>query len=499
MNNDSYRQVEMQINLKEVIWDLLSQWKAVLIASLIMMLLVTSAKYYKDSKTIKAVKEKTGTETALHLTKEERIQQAKKNVPKAERDAVDYYVSRQLWIIWQKEYLSKSILMNLDPSNERHLSVNYSIVADEDDIPALKSNYDLMSTSQLMIDKIKPIIDPDKEDRYIEELISSNILTQNNVSKNYSNGIFTITITVPDGIDADELESAIDEAVNDIKKTNEKEIAAHSIIKTGSKDTTVVNAQNIEDRADYHIKVYNAQTALKNEQSNLSSEQKKAIETIVGIYEGKESQGAKNTTRNDNNRGSAKTTAVKNIGISKKYALFGFVMGAMAYAFIYLIMIIVRARINYACDAETYTHSRLLGETYEHLDHKGVESLLHSKIVDKYRYRNKADADLQDAKIIDALTAVCEHAGVHEATLYNMAGSDKAALIERLQKEMDEQGIKLNPTEAMGDVDERSLLSVENAVFVVSPETGISYAANMADLCRNYDVQTLGTIFAGSI
>ena len=48
MNNQTYQKQVIEINIKELIWDLLAQWKAVLLVSLIMALLMCGARYAKD-------------------------------------------------------------------------------------------------------------------------------------------------------------------------------------------------------------------------------------------------------------------------------------------------------------------------------------------------------------------------------------------------------------------------------------------------------------------
>jgi len=234
-------------------------------------------------------------------------------------------------------------------------------------------------------------------------------------------------------------------------------------------------------------------------QSSLSDEQKSAIESIIEIKsetasgeKGAEAESA-DTSKSMNGEELPKP------GLSKKYALLGFVLGMMVYALVYLLLIITRGRVNYAGDSELYTQARLLGEVYEKADYKGLGTLLHSGIVDKYRYGNKMDSDVQQAKIFDALSAVCKHADVSGATVYNMANSVGTSTIDSIIEKAKKQGVKLTQTKVAGDIDEKSLPSVENALFVLSPEAKVSDLVDLVELCRTYDINMLGTVFIGNI
>ena len=48
MDYKSKLKVEPVVSLIDVIWELLSQWKAVLVVSMVVALLLSGVKYYKD-------------------------------------------------------------------------------------------------------------------------------------------------------------------------------------------------------------------------------------------------------------------------------------------------------------------------------------------------------------------------------------------------------------------------------------------------------------------
>ena len=125
--NREYKPAETVVNLKEVIWDLLLQWKAVLIVSLIAMLLVGGLKYAKDMNAYKSAKDAAAAEQSEQISPDQKIAGIMDALPADEQSTVEYLVMQEDWISAQKDYISESILMTTNPASQRTLMLYYYI------------------------------------------------------------------------------------------------------------------------------------------------------------------------------------------------------------------------------------------------------------------------------------------------------------------------------------------------------------------------------------
>ena len=156
--NNTYQQPETEINLKEVIWDLLSQWKAVLITALLMALLVCGAKHAKDVKAFnaaEALQDEAASEEQAGLTPEERIAAVLEALPEDEREQVEYVSEQAEMAESMREYLRDSIRMHTDPTNQRRLVQIYNLTANNrGDLAILATIYSRMLQDEDFIKNI---------------------------------------------------------------------------------------------------------------------------------------------------------------------------------------------------------------------------------------------------------------------------------------------------------------------------------------------------------
>lgn len=502
MNNNLYRQPEIGINIKEMFWDLMSQWKAVLIVAVIVAAIVTGAKYQRDSSLYKeSITEKETTHSEIPV--DERVDIILSSLSNEDASTVEFLVKQNEWIENEKEYMNNSILMNTNPSNQRTLVLDYCIsVSDytEAKMTALMYGYTGHLSNEELINSVGQAIAPDISSKYIAELISINSDNSGVQSGNYNlvtdsdsdSAIMEVRIVLPSDADATKVQQALTTALSDFKPELSDKIGGHSIRLVSSAEVYLFNNVAVTNHNNMMTAIYNLQNNSKNMRNMLSEEQKEALDSITAIN--KESSQPIDSLQQKE----PETENVKPV-FSKKYALLGFVMGAMLYAFVYAVIMIVRGRISYACDAAHYTQARLLGEVYQKTKHKGVYALLHSNFVNKYRYKGKMDSDLQIEKATDILEAVCKHGDVQDVKLYNMTRESNKDVLRKVLKRASEKGVNIKLIEIEDDIDELNLLHSPHVVVAVEPETKVSKAINMAAIFNEYDVKPIGCVFIGTI
>ena len=126
MNNGTNVNRDIYLDYKQIFWDILSQWKIVLIVALAAGILVLMFKYNKDQAAYKARMDEEPLNAELEEEDaEEYLNKMYQNLPENDRDAVMYLLGLEEEIILQQCYLKESLLMNSAPTNQRFVLLNY--------------------------------------------------------------------------------------------------------------------------------------------------------------------------------------------------------------------------------------------------------------------------------------------------------------------------------------------------------------------------------------
>ena len=496
MNSNNIGQVETVINIKEIIWNLLEQWKAVLITALLVMVLIAGAKYAKDMKGYNTARAEKAAEKQSAGSAEEQIADILEGLPESERSTVITVVKQNEWIEAQKEYLNNSILLNTDPTSQRALVLDYYIRAAEDSDAVRDSlifGYRSKLRDKEVAEALGKVIAPDSETKYIAELMwSSN--SDSSGEDSSSDAILEVTVVLPDGVDPQEVEKTMTSILKEQSPELSSGICPHSIELMSAGETYIYNNGASSSRTNILYSINSLQNNTKNMQTNLSDGQKAALEVITAIRTAE--KNAPDTEAGKDKEETAETEISKP-GFSKKYALLGLVLGVMMYAFVYLLIVIRRGCLLCAGDASLYTSSRLLGELYEQTEATGIKKLLKSPIVEKYRYGSRLDTQKQTDKMRSSVEAVCRHEGIKELTVFNVSAGDK--LKEAVISELKKLGIRVSELSAAEDINENDLCDIADAVILTGNTTRVSALCGLTGLLKDYDIKTLGSVYTAEI
>lgn len=493
MNNNLYKKPEMEINLKEVIWDLLEQWKAILITALMVAVLVCGAKYAKDARAIEtAAQSKAEAEKQANIPTEERIAAVLDGMSEEDATAVTNMATQYEWLDSQKAYLKNSILMNTDPTQQRVLKFVYYISGTEQNAAPITRAYSSYVGSRDFVAELKKIIAPNSDDKYVGELIQTYSGNANSEDELFPN-VLNIRIIMLDNTDADAVSHLVSKELSEQTKQLSDRFAAHKLQQILLEEATIYNYDGVNKKTNTINGINSLQNAIKTAEGNLSEEQKTAANTIYAIL--KESEDAESAEVNDNSsvrEKDDKSTEASSARISKKYALLGFILGVMAYAFIYLVALILKGQVNYASDVENYTGARLLGEVYYFNEHKGIEKLTKSKLVEDIRYKGMKDEKEQIKKTVDTIAAVCKHAEVKDLAVLNL-GDNICDITEDIEK----KGIKTKKYN-FKDYKEEDLLDTKSMLLQIGDRTKLVDVIRAISLCDEYNVKVIGSTFTGA-
>jgi len=494
MNSNNTGRIETVINVKEIIWDLLEQWKAVLITALLVMALVAGAKYAKDMKSYEAAQAEKEAQKQSTASAEDQIRDVLEALPESERSTVMTIVNQNEWIEKEKEYINKSILLNTDPTNQRTLAADYYIAAAEDTDSVRDSlifGYRSYLKDKEVAEALGKVIAPGAETKYITELISAENSGSSDEAAS-ADAILEIQVVLPDGADPQKVEETLTTLLKEQSPEMSSRICPHRIELISAGETYLYNSGAVNNRTNILYSINNLQNNTKNMQTSLSDGQKAAIESISAVRAAEKTATTVGPEKTD-----AKDAEDSKPRISKKYALLGFVLGAMMYAFIYLLTVIFKGRITNAGDAEYYTQSRLLGEVYTKEEHKGIGALLHSAFVDKIRYKGRLDEEEQIRRLASALEVVCKHEGIDKVSVLGFSEMDETG--GKVIKAINDKGIKTAVTDISKEEDGSYLLDIRDAVFMTDRSCKAEDLMKIGSMLDDCEVSRTGSIYMGEI
>lgn len=482
----------LEIDFRELIYKLLSQWKAILIASVIMALLICGMKHTQDVRAYKAGQEAEKiAEQQASIPLDERIAEALAALPAEEREAVSFLAQEKIWINEQKDYFNNSVLMKTNPSNQRVLKMVYEITGEDAAVmQGLLHNYSLFLYSDEVCEAIKPYIAPEADNKYISELFYEEVddeETKTEISD--KNVIFDINLVLPESADADEITAALDNAIRTYCSKTQPEYH-HSIKKMGADDVHLYHKKNVDSRNSMFSNVNNIQNNLRNSEAYLTESQIAAWTGINAMLS--EAEKAEDNAK-------IVKAAVAAPGYSKKYALLGFVLGAFLYAFVYVVILILSGVTVSAASLKNITGSRLLGEAYYDNKAAGLKKLFHSKLVNKIYHRNTEECDRNIVKMKASIDAACKHKNIEHLSYIDLTGEESknsapdvfAAVIKGSPEKI--SSIKID--DADDQFSEGALLKIENAVLVAGNKTKAATLSKIISLCHEYDINLLGSMY----
>ena len=492
MNNHIRQEQVMELDLKEFIWDMLSQWKAILIVSLLIAALVCGVRYFNDNASynsaVEAQKEKES------LSKDEKITSIVNTLPSDKQEAIWLVMHEKKWIENHKDYLNNSIVMNIDPAEQRELILVYKIeAADKHDNPMLVQLYDSFVSSETTVQMVGKAIDPHKELKYISELFRSNSESsdlENNESIEGADTALTVRIILPKDSNVEDVTKAVTSSLQEQGKKIMPQLP-HALSLAHSDVISINDMQAIMDHKTIIESINSLESSVKNTENNMTAEEKAAIAAISAIL-------SETDDLADSNIPLAEDELVAP-GLSMKHALIGFILGMFIYAFCFVALTVLKGTVNAASVLETYTKNRLLGEIYYKGKRSGLSKLFHSDIIDKIRYKEKPDYNIQVDMVEEAVEAACKHTEVKDVTLLRITGAGVGELLDNAVSSIADsiisKGINSNEYDASETFEEKALLNMSNAIMVTCDKTKFSQLGKVIDLCRYYGINVLGSVY----
>ena len=280
MDYSVYEEPEGELNLKELMWDLLGQWKAILVVAVVAAIVVPGAKFLKDTLDYKAaLNQAEATAAQADVPTEERVESVLSGLAPEDRDVVSYLLRQQEHVRSLNAYLNESIWLNANPYDERYVSLQYYVKADGDvNMQPLVSAYGEYLKRTSVLSKLGQGINPDAKLEYITELLKIGYPAQ--IDGDSTGLTLTVIVILTEEADADAVVQTIETSMGEAHAELQNALGAHTIQQVTWQESRRFDTEAVDRKSTLTTSLNSMQSNLKTFTTSLTNEQKAAMESI---------------------------------------------------------------------------------------------------------------------------------------------------------------------------------------------------------------------------
>ena len=235
----------VELNLVDICWKLLMQWRPIIVFSLLIALAVSGLKYYKDAAayktSVQTVKEQKTEKTSYS---EKDIKKLQDKLSDTELNAVENAVFNQRKILTDQKYLDSSILMQIDSQNKHVVCIDYYISGAKPKFSELlcrsfSSRFYDRDTLKKISKTMNEDINSDDLQKVMGELIDVNYTgTTQSDSVAKGNGyqvttevypVITVSVVLPSDTDSAAVVKAVNSSMKSISKDLNRTVGKHQL------------------------------------------------------------------------------------------------------------------------------------------------------------------------------------------------------------------------------------------------------------------------------
>lgn len=496
---ENYQLEDMnRIDMGDIFKRILIRWKAAVLFGLVFGFCLAGLKYYKNKKNVNEIVASLGKaeETILSDSEQANVNEATAMLKR---------------LAYQTNYYENSYLMNINPDNEKKVTITFYIDCSDDSysnvVMKLMKNY---ISSDDFINKVlylfPDVNEKDKKSYYVKELFTFESVyyvddkTSTVVSSSEEKAPFTLNVIVPDGVDVDNLVSKVNELIcskenikgNDGIKADYQIVFLSSTVNT-LYDWSLINSQNSQYKNVLSLETDSKALSLsaveleavKSKLEGIYMEESvkliiKSLEQKVGdIY----ADGC-----DDNIASDCVAPASKNsikVNFSKKLFVIGFAVGVVFYMICYFILLLLPAKLM---DIDIDRLGVYEFGLYSEYKPKGLfQKIFNSKIVFDMVY-GKTSSDEQLSLINDKIKNYCKYSDIENIGII-CSKSNTKDFNEALSKAVKVKNKVLSVDQDIYSSDSENVIYVYSE-GVTKEEEFVSFLRS----CKQYDKKLLGII-----
>lgn len=473
MEKDSRYAEEQIINVKELFWQILEQWKAVCAVSFCVMLVFLGCSYIHSTSKIK--KEEQSKKEQEQLTNEAIIASLPVN---------DQSLVSSTYRLWEKsedlsEYINSAPIMQLDPNHVKRLRASWTVDSFNDNSTKLIMSYVLKT----------------QKEEFVKQLIESSGVELNN---NQFNDLFFITfpdetnddviccdVFLTDSMNTDAIQERFGQLVEDTHSElqgvfGEHEIKDYQCEVTNVTDKRVYEKQ--EETLDDYANICSKINSLKN---MFSADQKNAYQKMKektldpGIEE---------------SRTAPSTITFVNI-------IFGFILGMFLYIGSFFLYVLVTKKVI-SSDALADLSIRSLGEWYAIPDGFTRKNIIQDVHLLRKHHRSHLDRENEIDSISYRVKSFCNYKKINELVVIAISDitEKEEAFIHDLSNAIIAKNIEVKYM-SIGVEDsilDDAILNTQAVILVVIGfRTKYDDIGTIVAKCNDFERPVLGSVYLG--
>ena len=502
----------VQINFIDILWKILIQWRAILIFSIIIGLGITSLKYEKDIAAYKiAVDNAESKQLNTKLSKKE-IAKLQNSLSDADLNTVNTAVFNQQKILTDQNYLDSSLLMNVDSQNEHVVYIDYFLSGAKPRLSELlcrsySSRFYEDDVLENLADALDQDIDKANVQKVMGELIdveySGTTQSESTVEgRGYQLStevypVITVSVILPADSDSSKIVDAVNSSVKSISKTLNKSIGSHKLNFLESYDKYMVDNDLKDKQNSVKNEILQSQSDNNTAIGSFSDDQKKLYDADVADL--KEQMGI---TESGSEESPVSETPEKP-SFSKKYLVIGFLTGFILYIFCYVVIVILRHRVNYGDDLADFTDLRKFGEFHRY-DMSGLARFAYSRSIYNIYYRKflkiSEIADYAADGISAALSLTEDTAKSITLLSFEDTSESSKEFAETVADKLIDSGLTISQKDISIKkflTDASAVKSLNQVILVLTQDsTTYSDLDDFLNMAEEYHIQVMGYLYA---
>ena len=484
---------ETLLDFSDIFWGFIDQWKAVILFSLIISIIVTGLKYKRDSDAYTAAITAAKENPITAEVAAQRINETLDALSDEDRSAVNFALGFYSLLSDKYKYQAESPIMSVDPNHTEILTITYRITGDIDPslLTSLNEVYITAFNDHVALEAISDATSAKIAPDYIKELISFSdpytALSQTPASIIQEDNTFTVYVIIPKNESSELIEGAITDVLK--KKSHEysASIAPHTIETVSVTSSATACNSVLTKQSDIYYSSSYLKSSLDGVVSGFNPQQSEAYNLILQLQ----------SAINDNGGEAAGLSIVPEPAkptLSKKAMVLGFVPGIFLYLFAFIICLIFSYKTGSAKIAKKITHKRLLGEFYQNTAETSIlGKLLHSPTVFNLWHRGKTDLEKQAEEVSQSLDVIAAREGLENILIVNTySGQD--TFTDSIKKACSADDLSISVLQ-QDDINDEAFKDVTDAVLSVSTNTRVKNLYELIDLLNYYRINILGFIF----
>lgn len=487
---------EREIDLLDMIADILSHWRGLVVALVIGAVLMGGLSYVKSYQNIQNIQNAQPIEEETTLdaaTVEKQLMQLEETLEESQKAAVLTTMDDEREYIWKENYAENSVYMQLDPFNIAQRQLVYQIKATEEN-----QNQSLGTTYGDVLDNVGMYNWVEEKTgvpaAYVKELITVSTTSAISIANDQFAGTvgtdrLKITVIQKDEESCKELSDAVKAYVEQQKATLATEVGNHELILLSESAGMTLGMDVMNRQIDYGNQVSNLRSGIASAKAGFTADQAKYYDLLTWEEGMDEAEIVQKDTVEE------QAVAVSP-SVSKKYILLGVVLFAFVYAGILFLVYIFNSKLRVSDELQNLYHIPQIGVVVKDSKKKFI---LDKWVDDLRRYgKRKFDAEqsmelafaaVKIAAVKNKLNTIC----LMGCNLEAGAGS----VCENLKTALEKEGINVTVLDnVLYNAESMEKVEAMTGVVLVEKAGSTLYneVANELALLKRQDITVLGGI-----